>query len=211
MGTSFSLLERQVQKADLASAINVAYDLRRMRSKDYTSLLFVITDGLYEKSERNRILQTVNNFVQSGTSVFGIGVGSYPKGIEELFPQVIFSPNPSIVMKCVASFYNDSISGRMDKMPSIYPPELAIDDIKSLFEVLKTNEEKPIFADLKKELNKIKHLQDAFRHYSNKEGDVGNKVKGFVNIEGENSEMYKKYIWIAKNPYCYALGLYNES
>ena len=30
----FSLLEKRVQKADLASAINVAYDLRRMRSKD---------------------------------------------------------------------------------------------------------------------------------------------------------------------------------
>ena len=49
----FSLLERPVPKSDLASAINTAYDIKRMRSKDYSSFLFIITDGLYEKSERN--------------------------------------------------------------------------------------------------------------------------------------------------------------
>lgn len=59
----FALLQNPIQKSDLASAINAAYNIKRMRSKDYTSILFVITDGLYEKSSRNRILQVVNNCV----------------------------------------------------------------------------------------------------------------------------------------------------
>lgn len=171
-----------------------------MRSKDYTSFLFVLTDGLYEKAERNRILQVVNNFVQSGTSVFGIGVGSYPKGIEELFPQIVFSPNPFIVMKCVESLFGDSISGKKDKMPSIYPPELSM-----LYNNLKMSENKPVFSDIKEKLSKVKHLQDAFRPYANEESDIGDKRKGFVNVKGKNSEMYK-----AKDSYCYALGLFNE-
>lgn len=66
-------------------------------------------------------------------------------------------------------------------------------------------ENKPVFSDIKEELSKVKHLLDAFRPYANEEGDIGDKIKGFVNVKGKNSEMYK-----AKDSYCYALGLYNE-
>ena len=115
----FAHLNDPVPKSDLASAINAAYDIKRMRSKDYSSYLFILTDGLYEKSERYRIIKVVNNCALSGTEVIGIGVGTYPKGIENLFPNVVFSPNPSLVMKCIASLLGDIISQNEDKMPTI--------------------------------------------------------------------------------------------
>lgn len=65
-----------------------------MRSTEYSSALFVLTDGLFEQNDRSRIIDAVNNCVQSGMSTFGVGIG-----IEILFLQVIYSPNPSNTMK----------------------------------------------------------------------------------------------------------------
>lgn len=89
-----------------------------------------------------------------------------------------------MITKCIASIFGDSISNRKEKMPPIYPNDLHIEDIKSSFNTLIKNEDKPIFSSLKEELSKIKHLQDAFRHYLNSEGDIGNAQKGFTNFEG---------------------------
>ncbi|KAK8886556.1 hypothetical protein M9Y10_042020 [Tritrichomonas musculus] len=94
-------------------------------------------------------------------------------------------------MKCVASLFGDSISGRMEKMPPIYPMDLRFDDIKESFKNLINNEDNPIYNNLKEELRKIKHLQDAFRHYYNSEGDIGNASKGFTNFEGEDGDRKK--------------------
>jgi hypothetical protein len=188
----FSLLEKEVQKSDLASAIHVAFNLKRLRSKDYTRFMFVLTDGLFEKSERNKILHAVNNCVQGGTNVFGIGLGAYPKGIEELFPQVVFAPNPSLVMKCIASFFGDTMSGRMEEMsPTLcYNPNFK--DVEDVFNTLIKNENNPIYRGLKNELCNIKSLLDAHRHYLNKEGDTGNAIKGFTNFD---EPMYPKDIF----------------
>ena len=185
----FSVLEKPVQKADLASAIHAANDIKRLRSKDYSSFMFVLTDGLFEKGEKERILKAVNNCFLSGTSIFGIGLGAYPKGIEELFPQVIFAPNPSLVMKCVASLFGDPMSGKLEEMPPVSSNDPSNEDVKNAFEHLISNQRSPIYRSLKNELDRIKILQDAYRHYLNKEGDIGNAIKGFTNID---EPMYTK-------------------
>lgn len=48
-----------------------------------------------------------------------IDIGIYPKGIEKIFPYVIFSQNPANVMKAVASLYDDLISNMIDEMKPI--------------------------------------------------------------------------------------------
>ena len=120
--TLFSLLANPIPTCDLASAIHSAFDLRLMRSTEYSSILLVLTDGLFEEKDRSRIIDAINICVQSGIAAFGIGLGIYPKGIEKLFPQIIYSPNPSNIMKGIASIYGDSLTNKLPEWPSISMP-----------------------------------------------------------------------------------------
>ena len=43
------------QSCNLESAIHTAYDLRRMRFIDSTSYMFILTDGLYQKNQKDSI------------------------------------------------------------------------------------------------------------------------------------------------------------
>ena len=52
--------------------------------RDYTNYIFILTDGLYNPSQRDRIIGVVNNCYSKNIKIFGIGVGIYP--IEKLFP-----------------------------------------------------------------------------------------------------------------------------
>ena len=49
-----SILDHPCSKSDLASAIETVFDLKRMRSSEYTSYLFILTDGLYQENEYKR-------------------------------------------------------------------------------------------------------------------------------------------------------------
>ena len=111
-----SILAHPCSKSDLASAIEAAFDLKRMSSTEYTSYLFILTDGLYQENEYKRILGAVSNCVKSGFDVFGIGIGIYPVRIEYLFPKIIYCHNPYNLNKAIASFFGESISGVKDSM-----------------------------------------------------------------------------------------------
>ena len=80
------------------------------------------------------------------------GIGNYPKGIENLFPQVVYSLNPANVMKAIASFYDNTISSVISEIEpiNIEPPQ----DLLSTFKELIENKEKPIFDSLKNEFKK---------------------------------------------------------
>ena len=190
----FSALQKPSTNTDLASAIHTVFDLGRLRSSDYTSVLFVLTNGMYESHERERIIDSVNMCVQSGISTFGIGIGVYPKGIEKLFPQVVFSPNPSNVMKAVASLYGDniSISNRM------LPITFAMPNHKDLIEAMKSlvdNAKKPIFKALVDELKDITPYLDAFDDLYNQEQEIYDPETGYKNPVGKNTEMYVKNLF----------------
>ena len=85
-----------------------------MRASDYTSYLFILTDGLYQENEYKRIIRAVSNCVKSGLNVFGIGIGIYPVRIELLFPKIIYCHNPYNLNKAIANFFGESISGVKD-------------------------------------------------------------------------------------------------
>ena len=77
----FSCLEGE-PSSDLASVIKAAYNLNRARRTDYTSYIFVLTDGIYSSSQRERIIGVVNSFYSKNINLFGIGVGIYPIGMK---------------------------------------------------------------------------------------------------------------------------------
>ena len=83
-----------------------------MIASDYTSYLFILTDGLYQENEYKRIIRAVNNCVKSALNVFGIGI--YPLRIELLFPKIIYCHNPYNLNKSKANFFGESISGVKD-------------------------------------------------------------------------------------------------
>ena len=86
----FSLLQSPLKNIDLASGIHVVFDLKRMRSFENTNFLFILTDGLYQSAEKERIVQSVNNCVQNDMNVYGIGLGIYPVVFRSYFLKLFF-------------------------------------------------------------------------------------------------------------------------
>jgi hypothetical protein len=111
----FELLSRSIKDADLASAIRAAYNLHNSRKSEHPDFLFVITDGLFSLSDRERIIKNVIFCISKGLNVFGIGVGISPFGIKELFPNIIYSFNPEKLIEGISSVFSGVSSGNKKK------------------------------------------------------------------------------------------------
>ncbi|KAK8898415.1 hypothetical protein M9Y10_000702 [Tritrichomonas musculus] len=186
-----TLANASYDKCALEDAIHAAYDIRRMRSVDSTSYMFILTDGLFQEEQREIIQNHIMTCFQSGITIFGIGIGIYPCGIVELFPQVIYATNPNDLIKAVASCFVDELNELYDKkIKQLAPEPCSADDISNTFEKLIQNEEKPIFKDLKNYLSETIHALDAFTDMYNEEQVQTNSNNEFINPEGLNTEMY---------------------
>ena len=189
-----SILAHPCSKSDLASAIEAAFDLKRMRSSEYTSYLFILTDGLYQENEYKRILRAVSNCVKSGLNVFGIGIGTYPVRIENLFPKVIYCHNPYNLNKAIANFFGESISGVKDSIIFMDREEINHNIIlnNKIAEII-NNSTSLNYQNLSSKLNEVIVETDAFLLISNQEDDMedtGDGVKS--NPTGEGKELLKK-------------------
>lgn len=150
MKVYFQSFKGHLLKVDLISALRTTY-LKRLRQEDFPSYLFVLTDGLFQKSEINKIINIVNCCSQVGMNTFGIGLDIYPKLIENFFPQIIYC-KPNDIIKVIASFLGDNISRIEDK---IYRKEVNIynaNEFNSIQSDLIKRIDSPIFKDLKNEL-----------------------------------------------------------
>ena len=149
-GTFYSLLISKNIKTYLASAIRVAYEINNFRKTVCTNYIFVITDGLFSKLNQSNIKQKVMMCENKGISVFGIGVGISPRGIENLFNKVIYSQNPYNLLSGLSSFFGER-SNLKNEMPYIINKKISkISLDKQKLERLKKN---PIFLKLKNELS----------------------------------------------------------
>ena len=148
-GSFYSLLVPPRIKTDLASAIKVAYEINSLRRNDYVNYIFVITDGLFSQIEQKNIKEKIMICENKGINVFGIGVGISPRGIENLFNQIIYSQNPYNLLSAISTFFGE-ISFPMNEMPFIINDEIKqINMDKNKFDELKKN---PIYLILKEEL-----------------------------------------------------------
>lgn len=177
----------------LENALHTAYDIRRMRATDSTSFMFVLTDGLFEKEHKEVIKSSIMTCMQTGFSVFGIGIGLYPIGITNIFPQAIYVPNPNNLIHGIASFFGDnSVDSYGDSIERRAPQPVPFSVFRSCFETLIQNENKPIFKDLKEYLYNTHHFMDAFSDIYNEEQEQRNERGELINPDGANLEMYQR-------------------
>ena len=188
--TLFTILNNPVINCNLSSAIKLAYDLRRVRSIEKGSFLYVLTDGLYQKNERNEILKSINDCEQNGINVIGIGLGIYPKGIERLFTNSLYCRDPSTLIKGISYFFGEEISF-INNMPDLLLEPSDSNEINAIIKKLKDAE--PDFLRLKNYLQNLTPELDAVQDLFNFEQDVGDEKRGFHNIqEGKNTQIYVK-------------------
>ena len=90
----FHCLSNPIHNADLLSALQAAFDLKRMRTNNFPSFLFVLTDGLFEEEKQIQLKDNIAKLIQNNMQVIGIGLGLYPYGINNIFGQAIFDANP---------------------------------------------------------------------------------------------------------------------
>ena len=178
-------------KSDLYSALRAAYDLKRLRQEDIPSYLFVLTDGLFQKTEINDIINIVNCCTQVSMNTFGIGLGIYPKLISNLFPQVIYC-KPNDIIKGISSFLGDNISKINEKILPHEIDDYSFNELNSLEMDLKNNINSPVFEDLKEDLKKIRIGIDAMYFLYNPEQINTSNKKGYKNPIGKNTEMLRK-------------------
>ena len=186
-----AILQNPPFKSNLCSAIRAAYDLKRLRQEDFPSYLFVLTDGLYQKSEIANIVNIVNCCVQAGMNTYGIGVGIYPKLIDHLFPQVIYC-KPNDIIKGIVSFLGDNISKSENEIVPHEIDDYNSNELNSLKRELIKKVYSPSFEDLKDELKRIPIGIEAMRFFYNPEKVNSSEVKGYKNPIGKDTEIYKK-------------------
>ena len=189
----FSCLEGEPH-SDLASAIKAAYNLNRARRVDYTNYIFVLTDGLYSSSQREKIIGISNNCYSKNINLFGIGVGIYPIGIEQLFTQAIYSQNPYKLIEGIASFFGDISKYKDISMKSlIIQPN--IEKISENRDKIKDHINNPKYKELKDEItNKIKFSLESFPFF-NPELERNNDGS---NPDGENSGMWERNFYLGQ-------------
>lgn len=188
--TLFTIFNNPVVNCNLSSALKLAYELRRIRSLEKGSFLYVLTDGLYQYNERKEILKCINDCEQSGINVIGIGVGIYPKGIEKLFTNSLYCREPSTLIKAISYFFGEEISV-LNYMPDLLEPPSDKNEINEIINKLKNT--KPDYENLKVYLENIPPGLDAMQDIYNSEQDIGNEETGFHNIpEGKNTQIYVK-------------------
>ena len=112
----FYYLENPETNIKLSDGINKAYILNQKRYNS-TNYIFVLTDGLYDKIEKDNILYEVENCINSNIKIIGIGIGIYPINIQKLFPFIVYSPNPEEVIYSIISFFGDNSLKLENKMP----------------------------------------------------------------------------------------------
>jgi len=187
----FSVLDNPCDGSDLPSAIQCAFDIIRMNSVQYTNYLYIFTDGLCKTEDENSILNLINNCVNYGVNTFCFGIGIYPKKIEKLFPQIIYSPNPYNLNKCLGDFFGESISGNSNSMPFL---EIKTnEDIENIINDFINEEDNCLFKRTKESLSKIIIKTDAFRLISTPQKRLSQaELKSASNPTGEDCELLKR-------------------
>ncbi len=188
----FSCLEGE-PSTDLASAIKAAYNLNRARRTDYTNYIFVLTDGMYAPSQREKIIGVANSCYAKNINLFGIGVGIYPIGIEKLFSQVIYSQNPYKLIEGISLFFGDVSKYKEIQMKSFIMSPNA-DKIAANCNEIIEHIKNPKFKHLKDELSKIKITLESFPFFN---PELKRNADG-SNPEGENSGMYEKNFYLGQ-------------
>ena len=121
-----------------------------------------------------------------GVTVYGIGIGIYAYGIEEIFPNIIYSLNPGNFFQSFSKFFSDSSVNKNNKMSALTFPQ----KFSNVLDNIKHIQENKFVKELKKELNDIMVSNDVFP-FSNEDIEI-DFSQGRENPSTGITEMYKK-------------------
>ena len=206
--------EYKCKNTNLASAIRAAYNITNARKQEHTDYLFVLTDGLFQKSEKKKILEEVVYCYSKNLLIIGIGVGYYPYGIEKLFPYIVYSRLPNKIIEALALSFSDSKVNNSDlnlKDPNYKDLINKIDNYYAFFKSYKPD------TSLVKHLKNIPIFLNSFSIYvgeinnNNQEGklqSVEGPMKNAMYIEGSLKDkkllivmLYSAEMNLRENPY----------
>ena len=137
--------------SNLVSAIRAAYNITNARKQEHTDYLFILTDGLFQKFETDKILKEIIYCCSKNLLVIGIGVGYYPYGIEKLFPYIVYSVQPNKIIEAIALSFSDSKINNSDL--SLKDPDYKLLNENNIFKYYET------FENYKPDSPLIQHLK----------------------------------------------------
>ena len=190
----FKYLQEPYYGCDLSSALNFAYNINRERN-EYSKRIFVLTDGLYERKEQLYIKRQIQNCTQLDMNIIGIGIGSYPIGIENIFEKIIYTIEPSNLLLGLSGFFEQIYVSTNEKMIGFEQEDNNKKDINDIIKNLVSNK-KIHFTKLNEELKKIEVNYTTFEYF-NKPVILD---KHFTNLnEAKNPEENENTLMLEKN------------
>ena len=161
----YLLLKMPSKNTDLLSSINVAFSLKKKNNTIKKSILFILTDGLYDHFEQNKIINYLKICETNEMNVIGIGLGIYPKRIENIFNNYIYSSNPLNIVKGINEFYENNNEKKKEIKEDLYEDDKNRNINDDILKLLKESINNPTFKDLKTELEKIIISVESFDFY----------------------------------------------
>ena len=158
----FKYLQEPYYGCDLSSAINFIYNLNRERN-EYSKRIFVLTDGLYERNEQIYIKKQIQNCTQLDMNIIGIGIGSYPIGIENIFEKIIYTVEPSNLLLGLSGFFEQIHITTKEKMIG-FEQRYNKQELKDLIKKIISND-RVYFTKLNEELRKIEVNYTTFEYF----------------------------------------------
>ena len=161
----FSILEKKNKKSNLNDAVLSAMQLKSTIIAK-KSFLFVFTDGLYDSNEVNSLKNLFLSCREYQITAIGIAIGLYPKRIEKIFQQCVWSINPTYIITAISTFFGNESSNFIDEIKLFGPPPPEYDEIKSLMSSICENYPGTIlFKDLYKHLYNQALCKESFPAY----------------------------------------------
>ena len=105
-----SALTKNNNKCNLKDCLITALKLKSLNlaKKSFT---FVLTDGLFDDEEANDLFNLVSYLEENEISIYGIGLGLFPKKINNIFSKAFWSINTNKLLNALSVFYGDENTG----------------------------------------------------------------------------------------------------
>ncbi|KAK8886006.1 hypothetical protein M9Y10_041465 [Tritrichomonas musculus] len=188
----FSTFERHDNKCNLYDAILCAMKLKSTIVAK-KSFLFVFTDGLYDENEQESLKNVLIACREFSISVYGIGIGLYPKRIEKIFQKCVWSINPTYIITAISKFFGNETPGNLKEIKLFGPAYPEFEKIKEL--TSKICEKHPgtiVYKSLFKYLNDQALYKESCPDYQAEASGINDGSLVVNPTFSDDSTMYKK-------------------
>jgi hypothetical protein len=148
---------------------------------------FIFTDGLFSNlGEKEHIKNYIAQIEESGVSLFGIGLGFYPRGIKDIFGKCTWTLNPHLILNGILKLLDNEI--KIDSNMTVFNLEM-----KNPEEIIENYRYNIVFRDLVFKLDEAELFPESMTQFINPE-----EVKSDTKV---NPELNDKNGMAAKNAF----------